>query len=954
MKPPFFLASSLAKNNCRVAASALLLGLLLQSSSAQAQPSVPAPNGDTKTRWVAIDDQIVPAGAVIGNHARKDLSPLSLAPKARLWPGGRVPYTYDEKMTADKKAVFESACREWEKYANLRFSPRSGQANYLIVTSTKDLSNSPIGMIGGGQALNLADGANKIDAMHEIAHALGVIHEQSRPDRDTYITVNLDNVADGKASNFEKIAGAFSLGFYDFNSMMHAGRLAFSKNGKDTITAKADYTQFQNTMGQRSYVSEGDKSGMALLYGEPGPNARGILKPALPKTRDILTATPTGKGTPASYSYRWRKNGALIVGETSNMLDLGKPGNGDKGDRITVIITGPDEGGARSQEEALVTIINSAPKIKPAPQFKTVNTKKLEGQLTGSDDDEDVLTFIVVTTTEKGALKLERNGSFTYQPNADFIGTDGFKAAANDGETSSLPETFSIKVEQDNKPPVFENMNLRATVNFPFTGRLGATDPNGDELFYELTDGTLPDGLELSSDGTITGTPTTLQTTQATIRVEDGNGADATAKVTIEVKADDRAPTVRVTIAPLAPKTNETITVTAEVKDLTGGEVTKVYNFSVNGKLVQSGSSKTLDLSVAGQGDKGVSITCEVTATNEGGGKGTGSATVTVANSEPFARSGSGTARADTLTDFNLGGFEPDNEPLRINIVGGPEHGTASVAKGKDGRFKLFYQSRPAFNGTDVIRFTVSDGQATSSNTSTFAIDVKYTSPAPENRAPVAGNTTINTYIGESVTKVLLGSDPDGDALTFRIVNNARFGKSEIKRDKDGLWKLFYTSLNRFYDSDRVTYIAIDSKGKQSNIATIAIRFINRAPVAQANRIVVASGASVSQYLFARDPDNDAVEFRLVNNPRYGKGEIKRDEQGAWRVYYQSVAGYVGVDRINFIAIDGKGKQSAPATIEIKVVRVTETPSAGNAIQSGGGGASGGGAASAAPSAGGS
>ena len=197
------------------------------------------------------------------------------------------------------------------------------------------------------------------------------------------------------------------------------------------------------------------------------------------------------------------------------------------------------------------------------------------------------------------------------------------------------------------------------------------------------------------------------------------------------------------------------------------------------------------------------------------------------------------------------------------------------------------------------------------------------------NRSPVAGNTYIDTYVGTSEVKGLLGSDPDGDPLTFSIVNNARYGRSEIKRDTDGLFKLFYTSLNRFYGNDRVTYLVTDNHGNQSNVATVGINFINRAPVAQNNNIGVASGAPVSQYLFANDPDNDPISFRLVNNPLHGTGEVKLDAQGKWRVFYTSVPNYVGPDRITFIAIDDKGKESGIGTISINVVRTSSQGGSG-------------------------
>lgn len=209
------------------------------------------------------------------------------------------------------------------------------------------------------------------------------------------------------------------------------------------------------------------------------------------------------------------------------------------------------------------------------------------------------------------------------------------------------------------------------------------------------------------------------------------------------------------------------------------------------------------------------------------------------------------------------------------------------------------------------------------------------------NHAPVAGNTNVDTYVGTSVVKGLLGSDPDGDPLTFLIVNNAMYGSSQIKQDTDGYFKLFYTSLNRLYGNDRVTYVAVDSKGAQSNVATVNINFINRPPVAQSNSIGVASGAPVSQYLFGTDPDNDALTFRLVNNPLHGTGQIKLDPQGKWRVYYQSVPNYVGSDSITFIAIDAKGAESRPAaTISINVVKTSSQASSIESNKTGSGASS--------------
>ena len=58
---------------------------------------------------------------------------------------------------------------------------------------------------------------------HELMHALGFWHEQSRPDRDSYVRINWANVQSNQWHNFDKLTfGVDTLGStYDYYSLMH-------------------------------------------------------------------------------------------------------------------------------------------------------------------------------------------------------------------------------------------------------------------------------------------------------------------------------------------------------------------------------------------------------------------------------------------------------------------------------------------------------------------------------------------------------------------------------------------------------------------------------------------------------------------------------------------------------------------------------------------------------------
>ena len=92
--------------------------------------------------------------------------------------------------------------------------------------------------------------------MHEIAHALGLWHQQQRQDRDTYITINWDNL-NYYSSQFLKAGGTKSFDVpYDFGSIMHYSATDGSRNQHPTIESVNPL--YQKTMGQRIAISFND------------------------------------------------------------------------------------------------------------------------------------------------------------------------------------------------------------------------------------------------------------------------------------------------------------------------------------------------------------------------------------------------------------------------------------------------------------------------------------------------------------------------------------------------------------------------------------------------------------------------------------------------------------------------------------------------------------------------
>ena len=96
------------------------------------------------------------------------------------------------------------------------------------------------------QSLWLASGCGGYSTVaHEFLHAFGLYHEQSRPDRDDYVTVLWENIKKDKRHNYNKCSSCLTYGVpYDGRSIMHYTDGAFGIGSKHTMESKV-HTKFK-------------------------------------------------------------------------------------------------------------------------------------------------------------------------------------------------------------------------------------------------------------------------------------------------------------------------------------------------------------------------------------------------------------------------------------------------------------------------------------------------------------------------------------------------------------------------------------------------------------------------------------------------------------------------------------------------------------------------------------
>jgi uncharacterized repeat protein (TIGR01451 family) len=590
----------------------------------------------------------------------------------------------------------------------------------------------------------------------------------------------------------------------------------------------------------------------------------------------------------------------------------------------TFTYTMTDGAGASDTATVTITMANVGP-VAAADTAATscITAVVIDVLANDSDANGDSLTVTGVTGANHGTADIVGSGSNTkirYVPNAGWSGNDVLHYDLFDGTTTV---TGQLTVTTDSCAPTANPFNR--TVDGGTTTSIDvlshATDPDSSQASLTVVGTGMATHGSLSVDpsGDVLYTPDAgyagPDTFSYTVSDPDGNTSTATVSLTVLNQAP--AANADATLVPYNGSVD--IAVLSNDND-PNSDTLQVTNVSVpsDGTVTLNG-----DGSITYAPDPGFmgSDSFTYTISDGNGGADTATVTITVANRAPVAVDDSvdftGTAGTPITVDALGNDSDPNGDPLSLDSVSLPLHGTAVIAAGQ-----IIYTPSPSYAGTDSFTYTISDGRGGQS-VATITVDI-------HNRAPQAVADSATTA-GGSVTLDVRDNDldADGDPLSVTAPGATTPTRGAVSVNANGT--LTYTAAAGQVGTDTFSYTVSDGRGG-SDTAVVTVTIPNTAPDATDDTASTTPGSPVTVSVLDNDTDPNIPTMPGQNlavtgttQPAVGDGVVTTD--GSTVTFTPSASFTHGSTTFTYNVADGAGGFDT-ATVTITMSNVAPVANA--------------------------
>jgi len=626
----------------------------------------------------------------------------------------------------------------------------------------------------------------------------------------------------------------------------------------------------------------------------------------------IANDTDIEKSSLTIVSFAQGANGRVERGVGAPFLWYTPDLNFNGTDTFTYTIRDSSGATATATVSVTVTAVNDRP-YAGSMLIATDEDQAVSGQAAGSDV-ESVVTFVLEAGPAHGDLSFNTDGTFTYTPGPNYVGTDRFTFRTNDGVLSSDLATVTISVGTVNDVPVAADAMLTGAEDASVQGSLEASDVDGDALTYALVDKPLSGTLALdTSTGSFVYTPAENYTGDAsfTYRVFDGTAYSSIATVSISIiPVNDRPLAQHVQLS-----TNEEQTVSSQA---VGTDVDSSITFAIESGPAHGGLIFNADGTFTYTPERNYFGSDSFTFRTSDGVLSSDPATVAIrvaeVNDDPLAEDVAVSGAEDSQLQGTLDASDVDGDALSYEIIDEPQFGTVTLDE-STGSF--LYTPNPNFFGDDSFTYQASDGLA-SSAVATVAIRL-----TPVNDRPVA--STQNVTIAEDGTAAIILSAMDiengNSSLTFAVQSQPQYGSLSFD---SGTGSYIYRPAANFHGTDSFTFTASDGDAvSEPATVSITVSSVNDVPVVQGQSATTSEDKPLTGALKAEDADGSALKYRIVTAPQHGALSNFDSNTGAYT--YTPSANYNGSDSFTFVANDGS-VDSASAMVTLTITPVNDPP----------------------------
>ncbi len=616
-------------------------------------------------------------------------------------------------------------------------------------------------------------------------------------------------------------------------------------------------------------------------------------------------------GDPLAYRLTGKpKHGALTLEPSSGAFSYA-PAADFNGDDAFSLEVSDGKLKATSTVRLRVAAVNDAP-VAGAVALSTPEDTSVSGAVVASDVDGDALGYRISAPAAHGEARVDpRSGALSYAPAANFNGADAFSVEVSDG-TAAVSVPVSVAIAAVNDAPVAKQAAHTLDEDTPFAGQCVASDVEGDRLTFRVEQRPRHGELEVdAASGAFKYVPARDYhgPDGFTFAVSDGH-LESTALVRLTVQAVNDAPTSE----PLALSTNEdtpaygAVVATDVDADALRYEVSAPAAHGTARVDPRSGAV-TYQPAADYNGPDAFTLTV-----SDGALSSTSHVEVAIAavDDPPAVHPLTVKLDEDTVAEARLPGSDVDGDPLTFRVVSQPRLGPAVLLDASTGTWR--YTPGPNLNGHDELTFTVTDGRSTAQGVVKLEV-------APVNDAPAVAALELNTREEKAADGRLVGSDLDGDALTYALAVPPRTGTATVDA---ATGRVHFTPVQD-QNGDASFMVSVSDGHLSSPPAQVVVHIepVNDPPVASDSALKTDEDTPLEGKLVATDVDGDALVFKVTAPSSHGSVKVLDAAKGTF--LYTPSANYFGDDLFTFSVTDPSGT-SSQAQVHLAVAPVNDPP----------------------------